>query len=289
MKIVAFTSKEDQELNDLTELYLPCPRSSRRSVYFHDKQGKLYELKKVTGPGRKSAWLIDNTIHKDGAVRFITPIDPLFMALPIIEQASKEGKFRSLDDIFSRENVNIEVVANDFMDEEALAEEYSKPIDVHRLTNITGFKEQLGHLCDMKEITSNLFVYKLNEENALNWLVMKVDAIMSNENFKKLFEQVTKEQDLMKIEAVYTLSNYINQGWFNKLLTKLDLDEKKEELGDITNYVTDVSPSAYFKRVHPEERMLDAPAKKKKLEVPRSLSKVNTRGMKPLTSFFTKK
>lgn len=65
-------------------------------------------------------------------------------------------------------------------------------------------------------------MYKLNEENALNWLVMKVDAIMSNENFKKLFEQVTKEQDLMKIEAVYTLSNYINQGWFNKLLTKLE-------------------------------------------------------------------
>lgn len=42
---------------------------------------------------------------------------------------------------------------------------------------------------------------------------------------------------------------------------KYSLDEKKEELGDITNYVTDVSPSTYFKRVHPDERMLDAPAK----------------------------
>lgn len=65
-------------------------------------------------------------------------------------------------------------------------------------------------------------MYKLNEENTLNWLVKKVDAIMSNEHFKKVFEKVTKEQDLMKIEAVYTLSNYINQGWFNKLLTKLE-------------------------------------------------------------------
>lgn len=65
-------------------------------------------------------------------------------------------------------------------------------------------------------------MYKLNEENTLNWLVKKVDAIMSNEHFKELFEQVTKEQDLMKIEAVYTLSSYINQGWFNKLLTKLE-------------------------------------------------------------------
>lgn len=90
------------------------------------------------------------------------------------------------------------------------------------------------------------------------------------------------------------------------------LSERKEELGDITNYVTDVSPMGYFKRAHPDESMLDsAPAKvntykqtlfslficsselnfiqKKKAEVPRSLAKVNTRGMKSLTSFFTPK
>lgn len=40
------------------------------------------------------------------------------------------------------------------------------------------------------------------------------------------------------------------------------LSERKEELGDITNYVTDVSPMGYFKRVHPDEKMMDAsPAK----------------------------
>lgn len=72
------------------------------------------------------------------------------MALPILQEASKEGKFRSLDDIFSRENVKIHVVLDEQIDEEALAEEYAKPIDVHRLTNITGLKEQLAHLCDIK-------------------------------------------------------------------------------------------------------------------------------------------
>ncbi|KAI9354735.1 ribonuclease H2, subunit B [Pilaira anomala] len=222
MKIVAFTNKSDQELNNLTELYLPCPRSNRRSIYFHDKQGKLYELQKVTGPGRKSAWLIDNIIHKDGAVRFITPIDPLFMALPILQEASKEGKFRSLDDIFSRENVKIHVVLDEQIDEEALAEEYAKPIDVHRLTNITGLKEQLVHLCDIKEISSNQFVYKLNEENALNWLNKKIDIILSNTQFKSQFNEATKDQDLFKMEAVYTLSNYLSKDWFNRLLTKLE-------------------------------------------------------------------
>lgn len=74
------------------------------------------------------------------------------MALPIIEQASKEGKFRSLDDIFSRENVKIQIVIDEEVDQDIFAEEYSKPIDVHRLTNIPRLIEQLGHLCDIKGI-----------------------------------------------------------------------------------------------------------------------------------------
>lgn len=80
------------------------------------------------------------------------------MALPIIEQASKEGKFRSLDDIFSRENVKIQIVIDEEVDQDIFAEEYSKPIDVHRLTNIPRLIEQLGHLCDIKGIISHRYV-----------------------------------------------------------------------------------------------------------------------------------
>lgn len=72
------------------------------------------------------------------------------------------------------------------------------------------------------EIASGLFVYKLNEENALNWLVKKVEAILSNGQFKQVFEMTTKEEELMKIEAVYTLSNYLSKNWFSKLLVKLE-------------------------------------------------------------------
>jgi len=55
------------DVNHLTELYLPCPRSNRRSIYFHNEKKKKYykkKKKKVTGPGRKSAWLIDADIYK---------------------------------------------------------------------------------------------------------------------------------------------------------------------------------------------------------------------------------
>jgi len=90
---------------------------------------------------------------KDGAVRFVTALDPLFMALPILDEAYKKDntKFRTLDDIFSRENVKLEIVGTETLDDEGItSDEYSKPIDVHRLTNITGFTQQLAHLCDVQ-------------------------------------------------------------------------------------------------------------------------------------------
>jgi hypothetical protein len=71
------------------------------------------------------------------------------MALPILHQTYvKSQQFKTLDDIFSRENVALEVVGE--LDEDALAEEFAKPIDVHRLATIPGFIEQLAHLCDIK-------------------------------------------------------------------------------------------------------------------------------------------
>jgi hypothetical protein len=36
------------------------------------------------------------------------------------------------------------------------------------------------------------------------------------------------------------------------------LTEPKEIVGDITAYATDSSPTAFFKRMHPDERMLDS-------------------------------
>lgn len=36
----------------------------RRSVYFHNDEGALYEIQKVTGCGRKATWLINDKIYK---------------------------------------------------------------------------------------------------------------------------------------------------------------------------------------------------------------------------------
>ncbi|KAI9468507.1 MAG: Ydr279p protein family-domain-containing protein [Benjaminiella poitrasii] len=218
-QFIAFTNKSDQGVNRLTALYLPCPRSNRRSIYFQNDDGKLYEIQKVT-LGRKSAWLLDSYIYKDGAVRFITPFDPLFMALPILQRAFEKEivKFQTLDMIFSRDNIQLETVGLD----ETRSTTTEESIDVHRLTNLTGFAEQLAHLCDIQEIAPGLFVYKLNEKLALNWLTKKVDQLILNTTFTKRYEEIKQDQKFVKLEAVYILSNYLNRYWFTKLLNALE-------------------------------------------------------------------
>lgn len=192
------------------------------AVYFHNHLNQLFEIQKVTGPGRKSSWSINDAIYKgkkknlifffhsliclylDGAVRFISPIDPLFVCLPILEKASLDNQFRTLDDVFTRENVEIEGEDGE--------------MDIHRLANIVPI-EQLAHVCDSKDV--GVAVYRLNNDLVLDWLVKKVDRLIVNASFVKTFKQTGLEQEHLKLDAVYTLANYLTNTWFTKLLDKL--------------------------------------------------------------------
>ncbi|KAI8888373.1 hypothetical protein K501DRAFT_144691, partial [Backusella circina FSU 941] len=256
------------DVAELTELYLPCPRSGRRSVYLSSNNNQLYDIQKVTGPGRKSAWLVASHIYKDGAVRMITLMDPLFMALPLLERFSRidtgELKYRTLDDIFSSDYQHI---------------------DVHRLANISNIDKQLAHLCDTKEIAPELYVYRINEELVMEWLVKKVNILVNSPVFIKHVEKVKGEykKDLIKLEAVYTLANYLSKKWFNKLLNKLNIQEIEEE--DLIVYRDEVPLNTYFKRTLKEPDF----APEKVSTTPRSLAKVKTTGMKSLSNYFTVK
>ncbi|KAG2223947.1 hypothetical protein INT45_009399 [Circinella minor] len=131
-KFVALTHSNHHDLESLTPIQLPCPQTGRSSLYLHgDDHQHIYEIQRVTGVGRKTSWLIDDILYKDGTMRHITHVDPLFIALPILENARKQtdDKFRLLDDIFSSNN-----------DENKTS----------YLLQLNGFQQQLAHLCDIK-------------------------------------------------------------------------------------------------------------------------------------------
>ncbi|KAI8086059.1 ribonuclease H2, subunit B, partial [Halteromyces radiatus] len=148
-------------VNSFVQVTLPCPRTAKLSSYLYDANtAQIYELSKVA-EGRKTCWLINHTIYKDGSIHFVTPMDPLFIALPILDQAGQKinqqedrGLFRTIDDIFT-------------------SEQGSSFMDMNLLINITTFSEQLSHLCDTQEISPGTLVYRFNEEKSLNWLRKK--------------------------------------------------------------------------------------------------------------------
>ncbi|KAI8145087.1 Ydr279p protein family-domain-containing protein [Fennellomyces sp. T-0311] len=243
-KFVALTHAKYQHLESLTPIQLPCPQTGQSTLYLHDDDDRqLFEIQRVTGVGRKTSWLINDTLYKDGTMRHITHVDPLFIALPLLEQAQKlESKFRTLDDIFSMDDNN------------ALY-----------LLRLHGFQAQLAHLCDVQEIASDMHVYRFNDEKALSWLQKKVNQLVPSFEAVPLLSSLIAEEvekasteqeksDLYRQEAVYLLSRYLNPAWLKALLESLELKEieVEPEMGDITNYFTG-SVGAFMKPSGPSK------------------------------------
>ncbi|CDH60115.1 hypothetical protein RO3G_02482 [Lichtheimia corymbifera JMRC:FSU:9682] len=268
--IVAFSRTKNEDVERLVPIQLACPRTGKPTLYLHDvERGVLYELQKVVGPGRKACWLMDNQLHKDGSIQFISPIDPLFIALPILHRAREhsEGKFRTIDDMFGCE----------------------QDMQHQKLLDLAGFEAQLAHICDIRDVSPELRAYRVNDDKVLVWLMKKMERLLPA--IPSLITDDIKEdqkQDVYRQEAVYLLAKYIPESQLKTLLQHLGIEEIKEETADITSYFVD-NTASYFKASPSMPKAHDDGNTPKKPETPRSLAKVNTRGMKPLTSFFKKK
>ncbi|KAI9251044.1 ribonuclease H2, subunit B [Sporodiniella umbellata] len=293
MKLIAFTDKTNKDLDNLTQIYLPCPRSNRRAVYFFNANNQLFETQKVTGPGRKSCWVIHDAAFKvDGAVRFISAIDGLFLCLPILENAGRDHKYRTLDDIFTRKNVHVEGPDGE--------------MDIHRLSMLVPVA-QLDHLCDRQNV--GIDVYRLNEDRALSWLEKKIERLLLNAHFQQHFDPTEQDQQRIKLEAAYTLASYLPHSWFKKLLKKLGIEEMdgtKESLGEDVKATVDtlavkasMSLINYdeFKNHNPNE--IASPKRKddiKSMDVEQPTKKTKpaskfktTKGQKKINTFFLAK
>ncbi|KAI8391788.1 ribonuclease H2, subunit B [Radiomyces spectabilis] len=298
-QFVAFSHHKHNELHSLKPLCLPCPRSGAKCIYLMDTHNRLYEMQKVNGPGRKASWLIKDRLYKDGAFYFITPMDPLFLALSILERAqasTHQAKFRTLDDIFDSESFKTGDSQED-SETSSNEESESQTFDIGMLMHISNFIQQLPHLCEIKEVAPEMHVYCLDENKALAWLRKKVDALVASFDTIPAVSDITKSRlnieskNIHRQEAVYLLSKYLSRPWFEKLLQSYGLTELQEEqiAGEISNYFEDASPSVYLRSSGGPRDTSAENKKPRKAQIPRNLAKVNTKGMKSLTSFFAKK
>ncbi|GKD67217.1 ribonuclease H2 subunit B [Tanacetum coccineum] len=130
-----------------------------------------------------SSWFIGDYISQDGSLYAATQVDPVFILLPLFDQArmkngDDQGKFRQLDDI---------IYLHDYP-------------GYHHLANIAENSMQV--VCDCKEIGSTKF-YRLNDSKVLAWMYCKVQQLKQNLfNLDKNYAaQNQKDTFLLKILA----------------------------------------------------------------------------------------
>ncbi|KAG0561431.1 hypothetical protein KC19_9G064400 [Ceratodon purpureus] len=133
-------------------LHLRNPVSGKQACYVVGCDGRLQELN--WSKQRHTAWFIENSVCADGSLYLATPVDPLFVILPILEQLRMKkgddmGKFRSLDDIVS---------VDGYPGYECL-----RPY----------LQRSLGIICESREVGEDMF-YRLDDSKVLAWLLCKV-------------------------------------------------------------------------------------------------------------------
>ncbi|KAH8547705.1 ribonuclease H2, subunit B [Umbelopsis sp. PMI_123] len=295
---IGIRPKEPEHAGASVSIQVPHPRTGEPSRYVLQQNGVMLEVQKVEAE-HKQSWLIGNSVQKNGILYMMTPIDPLFLLLPVLaslrkKSAESHGRYVQYDSIFSD------------------ADDDQRYQSLHHLAVIPRLSEQLGHLCDQQEYIKGEYAYRLNEDKALKWLQLKVQVVADNIEKMPVLLQFINEQ-LFGIDApqmdtnirndaytwagIQVVSEYVTEAWQETLsksyrLTNLEKqveEHKKKQAMQYENYVTH-DPTEFAKAKREASDLSDQGSKKPKLSAgQKTLAKANIKGMKSLTAFFAKK
>eukprot|EP00742_Colponemidia_sp_Colp-10_P003896 GILJ01004150.1.p1 GENE.GILJ01004150.1~~GILJ01004150.1.p1 ORF type:complete len:225 (-),score=26.52 GILJ01004150.1:896-1570(-) len=219
-----------------------------------------------------------------------TRIDPLFLIIPMLEKSRNRSDDRA--GFFC--SLNQTLLSCGF-------EGGSKLLGVSRLT------ETLQQICDVNE-SSDSILYRLSDEKILNWLKLKYDRLLdciSNTlpevkiattstaaNFtmdptNQVATDPVLDQASCQLHAISVLGEYLSEPLVTKLAehlgVKLTAPAAAAEVVLGGGHITSV------KRTREDETTVEPKAKRKAPTPASKLAKIDTRGMKSVASFFTKK
>ncbi|AWP13360.1 putative ribonuclease H2 subunit B isoform 2 [Scophthalmus maximus] len=241
---------------------------------------QLYEVKAFEEDFH--SWFVGQTVQRDGRLLFITPMDPLYLMLPYLNKAGKEGKFQPVDQIV--------------MDEEFPA--------CSRLLSCTHSLASLHHIAEEKEVGSLKF-HRYSQEKTMSWLKKKVERTVVALRKKNIsVGEGVKSTTYVRVKSEYQeedylryahglISEYISEDLSKALLKHLQLPEltspketeppsKKRKLSDKPVEAGDDYTkfnSVDFSRKPP----------KKMTAAQKTLAKADKTGMKTMSSFFSPK
>lgn len=197
------------------------------------------------------SWFLGDYVCEDGRLYAATPVDPVFILLPIFEEARMKkgedpGKFRQLDEIIFIQGYP----------------------GYQHLLSIADKSMQV--VCDFKEIGSTKF-FRLNDSKVLAWLLYKVHQL--KQTLPTLDRNYAAQADKDTLaDAVSILGEYLKDEPWLKLLCcklKIDLQEAKAPDSEILPSSTESSLPSFDdvqKKNGIEKRTTRQQSKKAKVE-----------------------
>ncbi|PSS11051.1 Ribonuclease H2 subunit B like [Actinidia chinensis var. chinensis] len=201
-------------------LSLRHPKSGNRTCY-HLINGALQEIhwvKQLYG-----SWFLGDYVCEDGRLYTATPVDPVFIMLPIFEEARMKkaddpGMFRQLDEIIFIEGYP----------------------GYQYLFSIA--EKSMQVVCDFKEIGSTKF-FRLNDSKVLAWLNYKVNQLKRTLPTLDKNYAARDDEDTLA-DAVSLLGDYLKDDpWLKLLCSNLKLDLQAASTPDIEILTTTAEKS----------------------------------------------
>ncbi|GAQ78519.1 ribonuclease H2 subunit B [Klebsormidium nitens] len=189
-------------------LHLRHPKTAVPSLYLliREKLQEVHWFKQ-----QLASWFIGESVSEDGSLYLSSPVDPLFIALPLLEQARMKkgdspGMFRGLEEMLEVEGFP----------------GYQKLFDV--------FEKTLDMVCEVREAGDTKY-YRLDDFKALAWLCCKVEQASAALKMKggKAFHGLSDDE--LRTYSIGLLSEYLPAATWMKRLSDhygVDLDAAKK-------------------------------------------------------------
>ncbi|XP_072180432.1 ribonuclease H2 subunit B-like [Diadema setosum] len=271
------------------------PKTDKGAMFFFSSDGSsVHEVMQFKRPC--GSWFINDTVQEDGSLEVVTPVDPVFLLLPYLKKSSQErNKFMTLDQI-------------------VYDEDYPQCVRLLQCTGISAVE----NISEVKG-SGDMRAYRYDETKTLDWLRAKVeqttaclegtDIHVGSGAQSMTFVRSTKDQaatdEDYKRYAAGLVSDYLSPELSKQMFELLGIKELSAKMTTKTTTPVENGDEPPLKKARlssgksePEEdysmsfKTDDVKQEKKPGKMTagqRALSKVNTKGMKSISSFFAKK
>ena len=259
MSVLLISPKDSREI-----LQLPHPRTASPCHFLLREDGSLFEIIELSQKDKQSL-LFEDGIIGHAPIHVATPLDSTFLLIASLSNESRAG--------------------DRFVEAEELLDAY--PFKLRSM-----LANHLHHVCDVLEPRigdADFFRFSSGKaESYVRAKVNKVETRLPTSILEKLPAAETINILARRKAALELVCSYVPPAVYRSLLSQYDFAELTDHLAKSTSDY--VNPNEFIAAKTEDGQTTNNTKKVKKgSKGVEALKKVNTRGMKSMTSFFAKK